>query len=161
MVKKKTMYDHPGRPLSFKSVKELDEKIDEYFAYCDNGFRNLFDEKTGETKQIAWSKPYTMSGLAVWLGTDRKTLYNYSKRDEYFPSIKKALARVEADLEERAITARQPAGTIFVLKNNFTWVDETRQKLDANVQTNNELSPEAQAVLAKASRATNGAAESE
>ena len=97
-----------GRPRAFKSVEEVEEKINAYFNYC--------EEK---------EKPYTMSGLAYYLGIDRKTLINYSKNEEYFHTIKKARDRVQMQLEENALSNKaNPTFTIFNLKNNFDWKDK-------------------------------------
>ena len=60
------------KPLKFKSVEELQEKIDNYF--------NAMDEQ---------ERPYTISGLALFLDTSRRTLLNYEKRQEYFHTIKR------------------------------------------------------------------------
>lgn len=149
-----------GKPLAFKTVKELDDKIEEYFDWCDNRIRTTVD-KDGNEKTYTWPAPYTMSGLAYYLDIDRKTLVNYSHKEDYFPTIKRARARVEQDLETRLLESRTPVGVIFNLKNNFSWVDESKQTLDANVTSTNELSPEALAVLSKASRADHGTTESE
>ena len=97
-----------GRPRVFKSVEEVEEKINAYFNYC--------EEK---------EKPYTMSGLAYYLGIDRKTLLNYSKNEEYFHTIKKARDKVQMQLEENALSNKaNPTFTIFNLKNNFDWKDK-------------------------------------
>ena len=117
-----------GRPLKFKTVKELEERIDEYFNSCfepafnKDGTKKI-DFRTGE--QMVWQiKPFTLSGLAYYLDIDRKTLYNYSKRDKFFPTIKKARARVEAYVEEQLFKPQIAAGVIFNLKNNFDWRDK-------------------------------------
>ena len=96
-----------GRPKAFKSVKEVEEKINSYFNYC--------EEK---------EKPYTMSGLAYYLGIDRKTLLNYSKNEEYFHTIKKARDKVQMQLEECLYRLGNNSGVIFNLKNNFDWKDK-------------------------------------
>lgn len=96
-----------GRPRAFKSVEEVEEKINAYFNYC--------EEK---------EKPYTMSGLAYYLGIDRKTLLNYSKNEEYFHTIKKARDRVQIQLEECLYRLGNNSGVIFNLKNNFDWKDK-------------------------------------
>ena len=96
-----------GRPRSFKSVEEVEEKINAYFNYC--------EEK---------EKPYTMSGLAYYLGIDRKTLLNYSKNEEYFHTIKKARDKVQMQLEECLYRLGNNSGVIFNLKNNFDWKDK-------------------------------------
>ena len=64
----------------------------------------------------------TLSGLAVYLGIDRQTLYNYKERDQFFDIIKNATAKVESIYEERAIYEQNPTGVIFALKN-MGWTD--------------------------------------
>ena len=97
-----------GRPRAFKSVEEVEEKINAYFNYC--------EEK---------EKPYTMSGLAYYLGISRQTLVNYSNQDQFFDTIKKARDKVQMQLEENALSNKaNPTFTIFNLKNNFDWKDK-------------------------------------
>lgn len=97
-----------GRPKAFKNVEEVEKKINAYFNYC--------EEK---------EKPYTMSGLAYYLEVSRQTLVNYSNKDEYFDTIKKARDRVQMQLEENALSNKaNPTFTIFNLKNNFDWKDK-------------------------------------
>ena len=97
-----------GRPRAFKSVEEVEEKINAYFNYC--------EEK---------EKPYTMSGLSYYLGISRQTLVNYSNQDQFFDTIKKARDRVQMQLEENALSNKaNPTFTIFNLKNNFDWKDK-------------------------------------
>ena len=103
-----------GRPMKFKTPKEIEDKANEYFKKCD------IDEK-----------PYTITGLAIALDTDRQTLINYENRDEFFDTIKKVKQKVENYAEERLFTGNNTAGVIFNLKNNYGWVD--KQEVDANV----------------------------
>lgn len=99
-----------GRPLLFKTVKELEEKIDAYFK----------DEK---------NKPYTITDLAVWLDCDRRTLTNYEERDKFFPTIKRAKTKIEASIEKGALLGQyNPTFSIFNMKNNFGWQD--KQEID-------------------------------
>ena len=113
-----------GRPRAFKSVEEVEEKINAYFNYC--------EEK---------EKPYTMSGLAYYLGIDRKTLINYSKNEEYFHTIKKARDKVQMQLEENALSNKaNPTFTIFNLKNNFDWKDKIEQTNDSLSEINKNIS---------------------
>ncbi len=104
---------HPGgRPLKFKTPEELENAVNQYFAEC-------------EVKE----KPKTMSGLALALGIDRKTLVNYSNKDEYFHTIKSARQIVEQQNEEMLVSGKGNAtGIIFNMKNNFGWVDKTEQE---------------------------------
>ena len=96
--------------LKYKTQEQLQEGIDAYFAKCDEDGR-----------------PYTMSGLALALGLDRKTLVNYSERDLFSTQIKNAKAKVEEQLEESLYRLGNNSGIIFNLKNNYGWADKTEQ----------------------------------
>lgn len=107
------MANKVGRPLLFKTVEELQNRIEGYWEYC--------EEK---------EKPITMSGLAYYLDIDRNTLINYGNRDEFLGTIKKARARVQMDQDERMQTIGNPtAGIIFSLKNNFDWTDKKETEI--------------------------------
>ena len=93
-----------GRPLKFKSVEELQEKIDAYFASCDEE-----------------NEPITITGLALALDTSRDILCNYENRDEFSNAIKMAKLRVENAYEKRLVR-RGNGGDVFALKN-FGWKD--------------------------------------
>lgn len=110
-----------GRPSSFTDPIELEKKIDGYFDNCDN-----------------LERPYTLSGLAVHLGTCRKTLYNYEQKDEFLPAIKRAKARIEAYLEEK-LFGNNVTGVIFNLKNNYDWTDRRHIEGEANITVNRVL----------------------
>lgn len=115
-----------GRPPIFTTVEELEAKIDEYFAYCDNRIRQVYSAKSEGVIEVLDPAPYTMSGLAVFLGMDRRSLLNYSKNEKFFPTVKAARDRVEADIEERMNDKQTfTPGLIFNAKNNFDWKDQT------------------------------------
>lgn len=97
-----------GRPLKFESPEHLQDLIKFYFQSCDEN-----------------KKPYTITGLALALDTSRETLINYEKREEYFDTIKRAKLRCQNYADERLFEAKQVAGVIFNLKNNYGWVDKT------------------------------------
>lgn len=108
-----------GRPLAFKTVKELEDAIELYFltdAYIVVG---AAEEGKEPPKMFA----PTMSGLALSLGVDRRTVTNYANKDEFFPAIKKARSRVEVALEQ-GLYGKNVTGLIFNLKNNFAWCDK-------------------------------------
>jgi len=145
-----------GRPLKFSDPKELQKKIDAYFAECDphvveitewvqardtkgqlkkdsNGLNYLVEvTHKVKTEQV----PYTITGLALFLDTNRQTLLNYEEgeylpddmpdetKQELFDTIKKAKAKIEHFTEQRLFEP-SPVGTIFNLKNNYAWKDRT------------------------------------
>lgn len=97
-----------GKPRAFATPEALQAACDEYFDKMDK-------EK----------RPYTIAGLALHLDIDRKTLVNYSRLDEYFPTVKKARARVASWMEEQALTNQiNPTMSIFLMKNNFGYTND-------------------------------------
>lgn len=121
-----------GRPLAFKSVQELQDKIDEYFDFCDMRIIKGYSQK--EEKEFAYISPapYTMHGLARACGVDRDTIINYSHKEEFFGTIKEARNKVAEDVETRLMEGRAQAGAIFNLKNNFGWKDENKTDITSN-----------------------------
>lgn len=105
-----------GRPLKYKTVEELEKKIDQFF------------EERHES-----GIPPTVAGLALWLGfASRFSLYDYKERPEYSHTIKKAIERIE-DYAERIILTNgaSATGAIFWLKNH-RWTDRTVQDVNVN-----------------------------
>lgn len=128
-----------GRPLKFKTVEELDKKIDAYFESCWEQKIDMFGnpifqknragEKDYDKPVMVQVRPYTMTGLAVELNTDRKTLLNYKNNMRYFPSIKRALQKCQAYAESSLFVGKNPSGAIFNLKNNYEdWEDKQIKK---------------------------------
>lgn len=96
-----------GRPPKYNNAEEMQLKIDKYFLDCDNN-----------------NEPYTVTGLALALDMSRQDLINYSNKEEFFDTIKKAKLKVENYLEKRLIKDSSCTGIIFNLKNNYGWKDK-------------------------------------
>ena len=112
-IMEKKMENKVGRPLKFKSVEELEKKIDNYFKYC--------EEK---------HKPLTITGLALAIGmTSRRQLLEYQRRDEFHNAIRKAKLICENYVEQYLFTGKNMAGAIFNLKNNYKWEEQTKLDL--------------------------------
>lgn len=102
----------------YKDKDELAKLIDKYFKDCDKDKR-----------------PYTMSGLAYALDIDRRTLLNYGENELFFPLVKRAKERVQAQLEENALMGKGNAVfTIFNLKNNYGWRDQQEVKMTNEIE---------------------------
>lgn len=94
------------------TVKELQDKIDEYFASNPD-------------------KP-TITGLAHFLGFEsRQSLYDYKERDESSYTIKRAVLFIES-MHEAKLYEGSATGSIFWLKNR-DWKD--KQETDLNLNT--------------------------
>lgn len=117
-----------GQPLRF-TPDELENKIVDYFKWVDeeNVQRKL---RRFEGEKL---KPYTITGLCVYLDICRDTLIEYGKRPDYADAVKRAKLKVENYVEEGLLNGSVNAiGGIFNLKNNFGWVDKI--DIAANVQ---------------------------
>lgn len=105
-----------GKPLKFKTVEELQKKIDDYFYSCNEE-----------------SEPITITGLALALDTTRETLCDYEEKDEYSDAIKKAKLMVQHAYEKRLVK-RGNGGDIFALKN-FGWKDKSEVDNTLNIKS--------------------------
>jgi len=91
-MSKDTQKKPVGRPLKFKALEQVEELIEEYFktdAYMQMGDNTIFAP--------------TMSGLAYHLDIDRKTLLNYSNKEEFFPHYKKSQGKNSSSFRAKAI----------------------------------------------------------
>lgn len=102
------MKNKGGRPLKFKTPEELEEKIAQYFS---------------NTPEDEWM----ITGLAVHLDTDRSTLMEYQRRDEFSNTIKRAKSKIEMGYEKRGLKVGN-AFDIFRLKN-MGWTDKQEKDI--------------------------------
>lgn len=116
-----------GRPFKFNSPKELEEKGMAFIKKC---------KKSKE--------PITITGLCLALETNRETLMNYEKKDEFFDTIKRLKLYAENYAEEKLFSGRNTVGAIFALKN-FGWRDTF--EIDKKNQTPPGLSEETRMAL--------------
>lgn len=141
---------HFGRPLKFKDPIELQKRIDAYFADCDvhleegmvptpyivdmHRGKERIRVPVGREKPNEWrmiyqpyvtkQKPYTVTGLACWLDTDRELLLNYQRREGFSEIIERAKTKIEAFWETALWDEKvNTQGVIFNLKNNWGWKD--------------------------------------
>ena len=112
-----------AKPYKFTNAKEVEDKIEEYFNWC-----------------IEKDRPFTMSGLAYALDTDRSVLVQYSgvgtqrylyegidpkELEGINNAIQRAKKRVQVFAEENLYRKQgQVNGVIFALKNNHSWKDQ-------------------------------------
>jgi hypothetical protein len=97
---------HIGRPLKYRTAKDLQKKVDEYFV-LNSGSLTI----TGLTRHI---------GLA-----SRQSFYEYEKNKLFGDTIKRARLRIEEYYEKLAITLKNPSGCIFIMKN-LGWSDQVQ-----------------------------------
>lgn len=107
-----------GRPLKYKTPKELQTKIDEYFDYCElvNEFQNIL-------------------GMVVYLGfADRSSLLDYEQRsDEFFHTVKSAKSKCYALKLQRAMRGEiNPTIFIFDSVNNHDMINTRSDNSNRN-----------------------------
>ncbi len=128
-----------GAPPRYKTVNEMQKKIDEYFEACrgtvltDLEGAVVFD-KYGQP--ILYDrKPPTVTGLALALGfCSRQALLNYQGKKEFHDTITRAKARIEQYAEERLFDKDGANGAKFSLANNFEGWKE-KQQIEADVSS--------------------------
>lgn len=130
---------HPGgRPPKYKSVEEIEEKINQYFDECEG--KPLCDaegtpivDKYGCPIMLG-VRPPTITGLALALGfTSRQALLNYQAKKQFVDTITRAKAKVEQYAEERLFDKDGANGAKFSLANNFEGWRE-KQTIEADVK---------------------------
>lgn len=104
------MWDLP--PIDIADAEQVEERIKWYFTYC------VQDDM----------KP-TVSGLAMALGVDRKTLNNWNRGETrgvtHLPIVKKAMAALEILWEDYMQNGKiNPVSGIFLGKNHFGYTDK-------------------------------------
>jgi hypothetical protein len=101
-----------GRPPALTEPNELDEAIENYQLHCE------------ETKD-----PFTLIGLACFMGINRSTLREYNKKTEFSATYKKAVTIAEEHLVSKALKGEYNAAvSIFLLKNNHKYTDKPQEE---------------------------------
>lgn len=96
-----------------EKIARLRKQIDDYFEACDAG--NACDGKK-------ISKPYTLSGLLFALGLSKAEFEKMLTKRGYAEVLCRAVARIEAFIEENALTGMLSANACCnSLKYNFGW----------------------------------------
>lgn len=143
-----------GSPKRFMSPQHLQSMVDEYFESC-NGplldrYGNLVYDKDGRLVKTQ-VEPWTVSGLALYLGISTNTLKKYrqgrvdtlldemrAETDDYmtFSSVViKAKQKIESYAERRLYDRDGQQGARFVLDNAFDWVSHKEQaEIDKMIQ---------------------------
>lgn len=132
-----------GRPPKYKTVEEMQAKIDAYFTACE-GTPLLDDDDRPVVYKgrpvILWAQPPTVTGLALALGfTGRQALLNYQAKAKFVDAITRAKARCEAYTESRLYDREGSNGAQFSLKCNFGWNDKAPADTDGEVKILDDL----------------------
>lgn len=129
-----------GRPPKYKTPEELQAKIDAYFKGCfrEVPVRNttngelLLDSEGNVVLEVRQIRPITVTGLAIACDMDRNRLLEYSEKEEFYHTIKRAKEICHNYAEEQLYLMKNATGAIFSLKNNWSWVDKSQQDLNVS-----------------------------
>lgn len=129
-----------AKPKTFNSPKHLQETVDDYFNWADlNPIQVVAGLHFGKPVYVANQRPYTVEGLADYLGCDRKTLLNYQKKDgyeEYFHIITRAKEKIKRQRVEYAMIGVYKEGfTKFLLMNDGDYAEKVDHKVQQETVT--------------------------
>lgn len=119
---KKILRGKGGRKRRFETPEALAKACKSYFNSC---WRPKVDEsgrliRTPEGKLVFEQfRPYTMSGLALFLGISSEALRKYGKDEEYAEIVSAARQYVEMYTEEQLMSG-MPTAKVS-LEHNFGW----------------------------------------
>lgn len=126
----------------FKSITRTAPLYDSVFAGKDDKGVNIYEQvpRLNDKGEQVYGTEYfehpSIIKLAAYLKVNRDTVWDYSKRDGYGDTIKRAKEKIESYLEDR-LYGNNVTGIIFNLKNNYGWKD--RQEIDANINVTKGL----------------------
>ena len=123
-----------GRPRCFENPEQMAKEIEGYFNSL---VTTVYDEE-GNVLEVKWKSKPTFGSMAVYLGVDRRTLFEYSKSDEFLPLIKRAKGIIHAFNEQMLADGRNPVGAINTLVNlRDGWVSDQKNITIEPVQPDN------------------------
>jgi hypothetical protein len=108
-----------GVPKKFAEPKELWEKALEYFQWCDDHPWIVTDaakggDRFGEHVQTPTARPYTLSGLCLYLGINQVTLNDYGTLESH-----KAFHTVTHAIKEICYTQKLEGAAVGVFNANI------------------------------------------
>ncbi len=103
-----------------RSVKALEERIEEYFANCEE--QNILPLKPdlllyidlSKEQYSLYSTPPNIDNTKYRYDIDYRR--NIENRSRLYRALKKADLRMEAAISRQAVTSNKPTGAIFLLK---------------------------------------------
>lgn len=137
--KKENGKNATGAPSKWNTVGELQSHLNKYFwedcfteVYTSDG-EVLLDNKGQPAKRQ--HRPWTITGMALALDTNRETLINYQNDKKFFDTISRAKLMCHNYAEEMLFDKGASKGAQFNLKNNYGWKDKT--ETESTVKTIN------------------------
>ena len=113
-----------GRPKSFKSPKDMKEKMAQFLIDCEGRVKEVFD-KNGNSHLLSSPAPVTIEDFCCYAGITKTTLYEYGRSKEYKDIVAGFRQAVEAYWVRQCAEGNPGNKADFVLKNSFSddWKD--------------------------------------
>lgn len=139
-LKRLDPYAHTvGQYRKYRSPQDLQTHIDEYFNSCLAPLRNkdgdIVRDGSGDPVFVQM-KPYTLSGMASYLGITTGTLRTYHNKSraglippEYADVVVMARQKIEEYAESQLYTRDGNRGGQFVLQAAFGWQTKAEQQI--------------------------------
>ena len=129
-----------GQYRKYKTPKDLQRRINRYFESCMESVRdqdgNIVYDKAGNEVMVQ-VKPFTLSGMASFLGITTNTLRTYHTKakaglipPEYADVVVMARQRIEEYAESQLYTKDGSRGGEFILRAGFGWQTKGERNLD-------------------------------
>lgn len=146
------------RVYKWNNPEQLKALVDEYFESCFGPIRNPktggFYENPDGSLVVGQIKPFTVSGLALYMHVSSDKLRKYDKKTidslgfpvdsdysgpSYSEIVSEALRRIETYAEERTYDRDGFGGGRFVLNCAFNWVERKEAAEIKNLQEQTKL----------------------
>ena len=124
-----------GRPPKWTNPDLLADEIEKYFLACDARTKPFVTNK-GVLIQVPEPMPYTVTGLALWLGMSREGILGYETREDrcqFHDTLREAKLRIHNFAEACLWQPKIAQGMIFNLCNNWGWVQKSETTVNAIV----------------------------
>jgi hypothetical protein len=127
-----------GKPKLWDTPEKFQDAIDEYFAWCDSNplISIEYNGKEPTECAIPTQRPYTIEGLALRLGTGRRTLLNYAKAEgyeDYFHIITHAKRKIIDQQITFGLAGTYSHNVLrMILINNTEYKDKSEQNQNVN-----------------------------
>ena len=129
-----------GQYRKYRTPKDLQKHIDKYFESCLTPLYNkdgdVVTDGSGQVVMVQ-TKPYTLSGMAAFLGITTNTLRTYHNKakaglipPEYADVVVMARQKIEEYAEGQLYTRDGSRGGEFVLRAAFGWQTKSERNLD-------------------------------
>ena len=120
-----------GQPPKYDKAEDLQDKIDEYFEYCDNRIQQVYSAKQDAVIEVIKPEPYGIENLAHYLGfSSRQSISDYEEMPKFSYIIKRAKLKIKGQWVVGTMEGKNAVGYMFQLCNNYAKRYTNQQKVE-------------------------------